>query len=333
MVSDSLSILLPAGRRTTACAAATLVLAGLLAYGNSLSVPFIFDDLHAIVENPSIRHFWSWTSFLPPPGGSGVSGRPLVSLTLALNFALGGLDVRGYHATNLALHICAALALFGLVRRTIALLASGAGAASTAVALAIALIWEVHPLETESVTCVIQRNEVMIGLFYLLTLYCFARFAGGGRRSWGFLSVVACLLGMASKEVMVTAPLIVLLYDRTFVAGTWAEAWRRRRRYYFSLAATWLLLAALLVHQGGSRGGAAGFGLGITPWTYALTQCRAVVHNLRLAFWPRPLIFDYGTQVVTRTKEVAAQANLLALLRSRSHWGAPSPQPPFSHRS
>ena len=93
-----------------------------------------------------------------------------------------------------------------------------------------------------------------MGLFYLLTVYCFIRGicveradAGGphaGRVSWVWyvLCVAACLLGMAAKEVMVSAPLIVLLYDRTFVAGSFREAWRRRWGLHVALAATWLLL-------------------------------------------------------------------------------------------
>ena len=64
---------------------------------------------------------------------------------------------------------------------------------------------------------------------------------------------VVCLAGMATKEVMVTAPVVVFLYDRTFVAGSFAEVWRRRRAVHVSLAATWLLLAALVIGSGGQR--------------------------------------------------------------------------------
>ena len=130
---------------------------------------------------------------------------------------------------------------------------------------------------------------------------------------WLCLSVIACLCGMASKEVMASAPLIVLLYDRTFVAGTFREAWRRRRGYYLALVATWLLLGWLVVgsHQ---RAGIVGFGLGVTPWSYALTQCQAIVHYLRLSFWPHPLVVDYGGNVVTNPADVVPQGLLLLAL-------------------
>ena len=114
-----------------------------------------------------------------------------------------------------------------------------------------------------------------------------------GRGLWALLSVGACLFGMASKEVMVTAPVVVLLFDRTFVAGSFAGALRSRGRYYAALAATWIPLAAL-VAASGSRGGTAGFG-GVMPWTaYALIQFHAVAHYLRLAFWPSPLVICYA---------------------------------------
>jgi hypothetical protein len=98
---------------------------------------------------------------------------------------------------------------------------------------------------------------------------------------WFALSVFSCLIGMATKEVMATAPLVVLLYDRCFVSGTFSRALRSRRGYYAALGATWLLLGALmLTHHG--RGNTVGFDVGVTSWEYAVTQLRAVVHYLRL---------------------------------------------------
>ena len=85
---------------------------------------------------------------------------------------------------------------------------------------------------------------------------------------------------MATKEVMVSAPLIVLLYDRIFVAGSFREAWRRRWKLHVALAATWLLLGGLVASTGWNRGGASGFDVGITPWAYWLTQFEAVTRYL-----------------------------------------------------
>ena len=156
-----------------------IVLAGLAAYANSFSGAFVFDDIDSIVSNPAIRHLW------PPWKFFATLNRPILNLSLAVSYATWGrsalsptgLNSASFHAFNIAVHILAALTLFGLVRRTLRLPALRARfeGAATALALATALIWEVHPLQTESVTYIIQRAESLAGLFYLLTLYCVAR--------------------------------------------------------------------------------------------------------------------------------------------------------------
>ncbi len=299
-----------------------LLLISGVAYFNTFSVPFMFDDKPAITGNPSIRH---WTTALSPPNvGSGVTGRPLVNLSLALNHAVSGDAVWSYHALNLLIHAGAGLALFGIVRRTLMRPVFGERLRTAAepLAFAIAALWLAHPLQTESVTSIIQRTESLVGLFYLFTLYGVVRSLDASPRSWlwGAGSVVACLLGMAAKEVMVTAPLMVLLYDRTFAAGSWREAVRLRGRYYLALACTWLLLGWLVLSTGGTRGEAAGFGLGVTPWMYALTQCRAVLLYVQLALWPHPLVFDYGSDIVRQASEVGWQIiALVALLGAAAY--------------
>jgi tetratricopeptide (TPR) repeat protein len=124
---------------------------------------------------------------------------------------------------------------------------------------------------------------------------------------------MACVAGMATKEVMVSAPLIVLLYDRTFVAGSWRAAWARRKVYYSSLAATWLLLGWLVLGAD-NRGGTAGLGLKDSVWTYALTQTRAIVLYLRLALWPQSQVFDYGTDMIEHLTDALPFALAVALL-------------------
>ncbi len=288
-----------------------IVLAGVVSYHHSLSAPFVFDDLPAIQENPTIRNLRDVARVLRADTGNGASvvGRPLVNLSLAVNYALGGTAVRGYHVFNLGLHLLNAFLLLAIVRRA---LAGRAGA--DAIALATALLWTVHPLQTETVTCVVQRTESLMALFYLATLYFFLRGTGEARPlRWYMLSVAACLAGMATKEVMVTAPLLLLAYDRTFLAGSLAAAWRQRRALYLALFGTWLLLLPLALGTGG-RGGTVGFGFGVPAWDYALTQCRAVVTYLKLSVWPHPLVFDYGTELDRSLAAVWPQAVLLVTL-------------------
>lgn len=313
----------PEFRFAPTLAGLVLVVAAALAWANSFRGPFVFDDRPAILANPTLDHFGSALS--PPRDGGTVAGRPLVNLSLALNRALGGTAVAGYHAFNLLVHLLAGLTLFALVRRTLLLSATTAEPArarATAIAFSAALLWLLHPLQTAAVTYTIQRAESLMALCFLVTLYGFVRsqpahdLAGGdrGAAAWRIASVTACFAGMASKEVMVVAPLVVLLYDRTFVAGSFRTALRGRASYYAALALSWVLLG-WLVATNSARAGTAGFG-GAMAWSdYALTQCGAVVHYVRLAFWPRPLVFDYGTGVETSLAGVWPQAlGLLAAL-------------------
>ena len=335
---------------------AIAIAAVLAAYSNTFSGPFIFDDLPSIPQNPTIGSLL--TSLSPPGGGVTVTGRPFLNVSFAFNHALSGEHVWSYHALNLLIHLLAGLALFGIVRRTLRLssgqalrlssartfrLGSGQAFASgdaMFVAFSVALLWALHPLQTESVTYIVQRAESLMGLFYLLTLYCFIRGAepaenfgppsigpvqppkdsAVGREEkpkagsgWFVLSFVACLLGMATKEVMVSAPVIVLLYDRTFLGGSFLVAWRRRGRVHAALAATWILLLGLVLHAA-NRGGTAGIGVGVGFWTYAATQSQAVSHYLWLSVWPHPLIIDYGVRWVASVGEVAPYAAGIALL-------------------
>jgi len=294
----------------------TLILAaGIWAYHNSFAVPFLFDDHSSVEDNLTIRHLWPIWNVLSPSPTTFVGGRPVVNLSLALNYALGGTRVWGYHALNLAIHVLAALTLYGIVRRTLARpgLRERFGAGAEWVALATAVIWMVHPLQTEAVTYISQRCESLMGLFYLLSLYGFIRGAESqSSLGWFTLSVAACFLGVASKEVIVTAPLMVLLYDRTFVSGTFREAWTRHRRLHLGLASSWLLLGCSIT---GLHNRGVGYGPGLTGWDYALTECRVVAHYLRLAVWPHPLIFDYGEYVPTRhLAAVVPYALILAVL-------------------
>ena len=316
-----------------------VVAAGLLAYHNSFTGPFIYDDEPSILTNPTIRHLWPiWRPLSPPhEGGITVEGRPLVNFSLAMNYALGRTAVWGYHATNLAIHLLAGLTLLGIVRRTLRQpsLRERFGAGSDGLALAIAIVWTVHPLLTESVTYIVQRAESLMGLCYLLTLYCFIRGAesppmGNGSRElrprlWYGLSVAACALGMTSKEVMITAPVMVMLYDRTFLSGSLREAWRRRWPLYLGLAATWILLGAVLTYGQLPATEMNARRLGINWWQYFLTEPGVILHYLRLSVWPRPLCFDYlGWPVPKTWRGILPPFLVMAVLVGATIWGTKS---------
>lgn len=373
----------PNARVTWGCAA-LIVVAVSLAWSNALSAPFVLDDHGSVVGNASIQTLWP-PGWLTPPatGGETVSGRPVLNFSFALNHALHGLDVRGYHATNIALHACAALFVFGILRRTFALLRERApvlvgGAlrpdsatgrdqrapsrgvkplppfkpvdqtrrSETWCALALALLWALHPLQTAAVTYVAQRAETLAGLFYLLAVYGFLRAAGEAnagrvsdpplpgaegqvgdppcprtslRAGWAAVSVAACLLGVGTKETLVTAPLVILLFDRALLAGSFRAAWRARGWLHAALFATWVPLAVLVFANRG-RGGSAGFAAEIDAGAYLLTQAGAIVRYLALVCWPAGQVFDYGVALAPGFGAVWPQLLGLSALALATGW-------------
>ncbi len=293
-----------------------LLLAAIVVYSDSFHGPFIFDDSPAI-EQASSKEPLSLRDKLTEP-------RPVIRATLALNYFIGGYDETGYHVVNLCIHILAALALFGVIRRTLRLPSLGGRfgeKAAASLAFAAALLWVVHPLQTQAVTYMIQRTESLMGLFYLLTLYCFIRSASSPNpRAWLVAAVAACALGMGCKEVMVSAPLVVLLYDRCFVAGSFRGV-LRRWGFYLGLAATWLILARSVIEGLGPHALSAGFQLKeVTPFQYARSEPGVILHYLALAFWPAGLCLDYGWPVAKGIAQIAPGAIVIGALLAATVW-------------
>lgn len=290
-----------------------------LPFLNSLSLPFVLDDQGAVIENASIRDLTNWSAVLLPPPEISTSGRPIVSLSLAVNYALDGIDAWSYHAVNLGVHLACALVLFGLVRRTLRMMDPGRHiAAPDTFALVTAAIWTVHPLNTEVIDYVTQRSESLMALFYLLTLYAAARALAASRSGWPLAAVVFCALGMACKESMATAPAAVLLYDRSFAFGTFRDAIRTRWRLYLGLAATWGLVAWLTA--AGPRSQSAGFSSGVDPWTYLLNQAQLIPAYLWRALWPRDLVAVYGWPAPLGIADVWMPALLVLSLLAVTGW-------------
>jgi len=300
--------------------AGIIIAAGLLVYANSFGGAFVFDDNVRIVGNRNIRSVWPLWALLDGFGRA----RPMAQLTLAINYAVGGLDARGYHAFNLSVHILAALTLFGIVRRTLglSLFRDRFGRDSVPVALAVALIWMVHPIQTQAVTYIIQRCESMMGLFYLLTLYCVIRGSVSARPArWHGAAVVFCALGMMSKEMMATAPLLVLLYDCLFLSGSFRQAVRKRKGLYAGLACSWGILCLLLFNPSAETLKEIAAPGSMSPWRYGLTQFGVIVHYLRLSLWPDALVLDYGWPPALAAGEIVPQAILVAALIGLTVWG------------
>lgn len=317
--------------------AAVLVLAGIAVYANSLKAPFVFDDYLAIVGNRSILDIRDIRAVLTPPReGNTVQARPVVNLTFAVNHAFSGMKPRGFRLINIAIHFLNGLLLFGIVHRTLQVQTGPMASTkdrqpftntSILPAFFVALLWLVHPLNTSAVTYIAQRAESLMAFFYLLTLYAFGRAVSSApterpSRRWAAVAVLACTVGMGCKEIMVTAPLVLLLFDRAFLAGTWRRVWDRHRGLHLALALTWLVFLAIEWRLGGSRDN---FDTGYSglegSWRYLLTQAGVITHYLRLAFWPDRLCIDYyGWPLAGGVREVWPQLLLVGGLAGATLW-------------
>lgn len=289
----------PVSRWLILGAGALIAAAVFAAYATTFRVPLLLDDEITVANNPSIQDLRNIGRVLAPEIFSTAS-RPLLNLTFAINYAWSGQEVESYHFVNLAVHVLAGLVLFGIVRRTLLApsLRERCGAVALPLGALIAAIWSLHPLQTESVTYISQRAESIMGLLYLLTLYFFIRSTTSPRPAiWCVWSILACCCGMATKEVMVTAPLVVLLYDRAFAGSSFRETLTRRSVYYLGLGSTWIFLGFLM--RGGSLANqAAGFQAGVSWVAYGLAELKVVMEYLKLSIWPHQLVFDYGSDFV-----------------------------------
>lgn len=272
----------------------------ILAYSGSFEAPFIFDDAVNIVDNASLFNRSSFREILTPPKGTGVAGRPFVNLSLAFNYAISGENTWSYHLFNLLVHVLAALALYGVVRRSGLFEDQKEDPAviSTPFAFACAILWALHPLQTESVTYVIQRCESLMGLFFLTTFYCAIRgWQAGSSGQWHLAAIASFLLGVGSKEVIVAAPPLLFLYDIIFVHKHPKDILRRSPLLYWGL-----LLGSILLLFQVAAGGTSSSGTGnltFTPMDYWLTQPRVLAHYISLSVWPYPLCIDYAWPVAT----------------------------------
>ena len=302
-----------------------IIVGVLIAYANSFQVPFVFDGANYLYEPDTVRDISSFDKIvkLLDKGQT----RALAYLTFGIDYRVYKYDERGWHATNTAIHVFAALSLYGIARHAFRSWRARPyfqGVEERA-ALVVALVWAVHPLNTQSVTYLYQRQESLMGMFYLLTLYSLtkcadAQSAGRFGFSWAAISVLACTAGMASKEVMITAPLVVLWYDRVFCARSWGELVRCRGFYYLGLSATWGMLYWLMSRTWGDYASAGILDSGrVTPLEYALTQPAVIARYIRLALLPYGLNIDYAWPKAA-TWPLPDASGAIAWLPSGVHW-------------
>ena len=284
-------------------------------YSNSFDCTFHFDDQLAIVENYAIHRFDVKQIFS--------SSRPILDLTLAINYHFGKLNVFGYHLVNLLLHISNGIMLYFILFQTANLpsLKEKYGERAYRIALYASLIFIAHPIQTQAVTYIISRSSVLATAFYLLSLLFFIKaFAAESEeqraeseeqraknstlhapRSPLFLGAFfASCLGMGTKQIVATLPLMLLIYDFFFLSNGDFKALKQRCLSHiamFSTIAITIYLSASGLQKFVSFDYAKGvqmpFGEPVTSFQYFMTQLHVIPYYIKLLFIPTNLNLDY----------------------------------------
>lgn len=301
-----------------AFAIAGIGIVGALSYSNALDGPFVLDDVIRIQLNPFIRiEQLDWASLRRAALES--PSRPVAHLSFALNYFLHRFEVRGYHLFNIGVHIATAILVFfvtrdwftrGARRRS---LTAGVDGEAFAMALVAALLFVAHPIQTQSVTYVVQRMNSMAAMFVLLSFLLFVagRDRTGAKRWLFWLSSLASwLAALGSKQSAITLPGLLLLYEWYFRQDLRAD-WLRRNPVAVAMAclavvAVGLLFASDTVFEYGQRP--------FTLWQRVLTQPRVVMQYIGLLFLPLPSRLNLGHEVSVSTSLIDPPSTLLSIL-------------------
>ncbi len=192
-----------------------LIFLGVLIYSNTFHSSFHFDDGAVITHNASIRNLANipaiWDAF---------NTRFVVGLSLALNYHLGGSDVLGYHIFNILVHILASL-LVGqicvLTFKTPLLSGSALAKRKEWIALLASVLFLTHPIQTQAVNYIWQRAASLATVFYLLSLVFYAKARLQSSKLYYWASLVSAVFGMFSKEITITLPFSIVLYEFCFL--------------------------------------------------------------------------------------------------------------------
>ena len=268
----------------------------ILIYAETLTSPFILDDIHNIRDNPHIRvPFLSlknlaWAGFQSP-----LANRPVANISFALNYYFHGYNLVGFHVVNILIHIASGIFLYLLVKATIRTPALRARYAKFGwIPFFTAFIWLVHPLQTQSVTYLVQRMNSLAAMFYVLSLWLYvkSRLSAGRRTKWPLLGgcILAGMLAFGTKEISATLPGFIILYEWYFFQGL-SRQWAKRHMLILAAFGVFITVISLayfgnepfvrILNDYNSRD--------FTLVQRVLTQFRVVILYISLLIWPQPL--------------------------------------------
>jgi protein O-mannosyl-transferase len=271
----------------------------------SFHAPLVFDDLMTIQRNTGVRFGEFYWNLL--------SARSVLYLTFTLNYMWTGQEVWSYHLVNFLLHLANGLLIFLLAERIFRLVDMD-HVRSRQYATLAAAFFLVHPVQTESVTYISSRSELLSTLFYLAGFLIYVVWP---KEKIGFLCSLAVAVpyffGLGSKETVITLAATIFLYDFLFLAKADFRALLPRWRFYaiYVLGCTAAIYYLLTIALRGTVG--SGISVNLSAWHYFLTQLRVIVKYVQLVFLPVGLNLDYDFPPSTSPLEPAVIASFLFL--------------------
>jgi tetratricopeptide (TPR) repeat protein len=289
---------------------------GFYIYSNSFDVPFIFDDSDNI-QNPSLQiSEISANSLVTAAVESTLRARPIANISFAINYYFGEYNVRGYHFVNVLIHIAASFFLYLLLSTTLKLPVNREKYKNYSLLPFMAsLLWLTHPLATQSVTYLVQRMNSMAAMFFVLSVLCYVQGRLGSSEDdndnhkqkfdkllWFASCLISGVLAIGSKEIAVTLPVVIFLYEWFFLQDL---SWRwLKKKLPWLLALLVFLYCAAYFYLNGNPFQRVFSGYSYRNFTIlerVLTEFRVVIHYIELLIYPNPnrLVFDYNFPLST----------------------------------
>jgi len=272
-----------------------LILITFWVYFPSLHTPFIFDDIHKIVNNPDIKNLSNIPKKLVYPYNKknqlferNDPSRPLVYLTYTLNYHFGKLNPSGYHLINIILHIFSVILIFFLTKKIFFYVYEKN---FNLYSFFAALLFAVHPVNIDAVSYIFARSSILATLFYLMSLFFFIK-KFESKKTYA-LALFCFFLALASKPIAITLPVIILSFDYIFLSNF---SFRKvlSKKYHHLLF--WIILVIYLVARYVYLGGLGDVETNLT-WSrksYFLIQPFMIIKYIKILLVPLGLcIYHY----------------------------------------
>ena len=273
-----------------------IAIAGLIAYLNSVEVPFILDDFGSISNNYAIHHLFDFAALW-----KFYANRVVLYFTLSLNYAVHDNGVEGYHVVNLLIHIINGLILYAIIYKLLVLPYFAGKLLSRyrkLVSVSIALLFIVHPIQVNAVSYIVQRTASLAATFYFAAVLLFIMYRTNNKIRHFILMMFFILLAMFTKENTITIPIMLLLIELFFFVGNGKTAWYKRIVIFVIIFATVPIIPGTnLLLKGYSQsdpGVSFKASTSMDRLQYFYTELNVVLLYIRLMFMPDWQNFDYS---------------------------------------